>query len=529
MSSLFKGLTEDFRSQTPSNNNLSDEGEVFIAQVLEVIKNTTDLEGLKQEPAATGLIRFNKTTLAKRPESAAAAVAEPLDRANYRLPLAGEQVLVVRRIDRYYYFNVMSPLLGMLLNIDPTLLLSPYESSDLSDVEVDPDVEAIRFELRHDFEQETLKKKTSLQTRPREGETILEGRMGGVIKLTHTNTKEGVWDKEKQITNLGISENGDPMLVIKSHVREKNSEFDITQTNALEDDNINVDRSSLYLTTTQVVPLQVLTSRKMYSWNLPLFQGKFALADDPSARFSSMFPELSYDPNFVPSVDVSGLQAQVGPGGVVSGVNDSGVPGSSATAKSIDDLKVKFQSLGYSWPGQLHFVGIRSSTNINTGGGVATKNRFADLVGYVDETVSPPVVKFFPATTVPGKSYLRTFYPGQNRTAILMPAQYKNGFKIGIHIEYKAFRQNAVFGIFNDRNQDDIPDSTPSDTASGGNYGINLHRAGANYLATTVDNYSAGCQVLQQNIHLQEMLRAAEAASSIMGTTSFTYTLIMSF
>lgn len=534
MSSLYKGLAENYSNTTSPNLNVSDGGEVFIAQVINVFKNTSKASNnttAVDNPYELGLIQFNRANITKKPEKSIGTVAAPLDRSNYRLPMAGEQVLIVRKLGFYFYFDVVSPVFSMLSNVDPTLLENAFESSGAPRITVDPDVEAIRFEVRNDFKQETLSRKTYIQTKPREGETILEGRMGGVIKLTHTNTKEGVWSKEKQITNIGESIDGDPMLLMKATKRRNDAEKVVFSTTALEDDDVNVDASSLYLTTTQNIPVAVNCSSTMYSWNVSIQRGEFGVGTDPSTRYSAMFPEQTYDPSFVPSVNVSGLEALANSagGGMVSGVNDSGVPGSNAKSKSIDELKTQFQSLGYNWPGGMHLVGIRSTTNINTGGGVTTKNSFADLVGFVDETVSPPTVKFFPATTVPGKSYLQEFYPGQDRTAILMPGQYQNAFSVGTHISYEAFRQSTTFGIFNDRNRDDVPDSTPNDTSKGGNYGINLHRAAANGIVSRVDNFSAGCQVVQDNSHLQEMLRAAKAATVATGTKAFTYTLLMSF
>jgi len=153
---------------------------------------------------------------------------------------------------------------------------------------------------------------------------------------------------------------------------------------------------------------------------------------------------------------------------------------------------------------------------------VQTKNKFADLVGVVNSNTGE--VKFFPATTVPGKYYLENFFEGQSRTAILKPGQYNSVYKIGQHnSQYKAFRESTAYVIYTDRNRDDIPDATPQNAS--GVFGMNLHRASANSVTQNVGQYSAGCQVFAAPTSLAEVLRQAEAS----GQPAFTYTLLMSW
>ncbi len=353
--------------------------------------------------------------------------------------------------------------------------------------------------------------------------------MGGLIKFTQTITKDGVWDPSTQIANIGKSVDGDPMLVMRASIRRKEVNNVIQEANLIEDDDINNDESSFYLTTTQKIPVQVATSVSMSSWNVSVTKGKFGLKDDPAARFQSFFPELTYDPNFVPSVNVSGLEQlaydpnAAGGLGNITGVNDPGVPGSSARAKSFDEIKLKFKDLGYNLPAGIHFVGIRSVTNINiNGSGVQTKNKFADLVGVVNSTTGE--VKFFPATTVPGKSYLLEFFGTEKRTGILKPGQYDSVYEIGQHNgKYEAFREKRDYVIYTDTNRDDVPDATPQNAT--GNFHMNLHRSVASGVATNVNDYSAGCQVFAAPTSLAVLLQQAKAS----GQKAFTYTLLMSW
>jgi hypothetical protein len=535
MSSIFKGLTEYFGAASAPSNTFK-EGEVFIGQVLDVGKSTSKftLGAIEitptQNPYSIGMIRFLKANSGTKAEKDVTQIAEPLDRANYRLPFAGEQVLLVKKLGKYYYFDVVTPSFFLRNTIDPTLLQDAFDSSGAPALTVDPEIEAQRFALKNDFSENALNGRAGSFTRVREGDSILEGRMGGAIKFTHTITKDGIWNPETQITNIGKSVDGDPMLIMKASVRRREVNEIIQEPNLIEDDDINEEDSSFYLTTSQNVPIKVAASVSMSSWSVNITKGKLGLSEDPAARLQSFFPALSYDPNFVPSVNVSGLENlaynpnAAGGLGNITGVSDPGVPGSSAKAKTFDEIKLKLQELGYNLPAGVHFVGIRSVTNINTNNsGVQTKNKFADLIGVVDGTSG--VVKFFPATTVPGKSYLLNFYEGETRTAILKPGQYNDAFMVGQHnSSYEAFRQNTTFVIYTDRNRDDIPDVTPQ-VASGAGFGINLHRASANGVTSNVDNYSAGCQVFSAATSLAEFLRVAKAS----GQKAFTYTLLMSW
>lgn len=311
MSTLFRGLAETHRSKTSPNKTTSYDGEVFFAQVLDVVKDGETVGGttVDSTPQLVGAIRFSKATSKKKPESQANNVAVPLDRASYRLPMPGEQVLVMRQLDTYYYFAVVSSLTSMTVNIDPNMFLDAFESNDGPAITADPSIEKERFAGRSDFDQATVYGSSSLFSRVREGETIMEGRMGGVIKLTHTITKEGVWNAEKQIANLGQSDDGDPMLVMKSNVRRKKLEDVGFVSNALEDDDINEDASSFYLTSTQVIPMQIATSVSMSSWSVELSNLDSQTAADDSNSLQSLFPDR-FNPNDTVSVNVSGFNLQ---------------------------------------------------------------------------------------------------------------------------------------------------------------------------------------------------------------------------
>lgn len=303
MSSLFKGLGEFAGGGASQYAHEFRSGEVFIAQVLGLVKESTEADGKKvvdSEPNSIGIIRINRVNLPIVPEKDVTTVAEPLDRNHYRLPVIGEQVLVTQQNGKYYYFTVITSVANLLVNIDPGMMLNSAQSSGTRALLTDSDAERKRFESRLDMTTTLLESKTQLPSRVREGDTILEGRLGGVIKLTQTITKDGVWDKEKQITNIGDTYDGDPMLVMKSTVRSKSYE-DLEIVNppmqGLEDDDVNTENSSIYLTTTQNIPLQLGSSRKCLSWTANLVSAQSSiLTDGETAVLSALIPER-YDPS----------------------------------------------------------------------------------------------------------------------------------------------------------------------------------------------------------------------------------------
>lgn len=321
MSGLFKSLTEYF-GNINQMEAVNRDGEVFIGQVLDVIKNTTvgpDGQTVADTPRSVGMIRFNRASVVKQPEANLTEVAEPLDRSNYRLPFAGEEVLLVRRSAKYYYFSVVTPNSGIANNVNPTLLEDAYKSSNQNKLSIDPAIEAQRFELRSDFEPDTLKRRTTLPSKVREGDTIMEGRFGGVIKLTHTITKENIWNPTTQITNIGQSLDGDPMLVMRSSRKSKAyTEFEGT----LEDDDINAEDASFYLTTTQRIPLSLGASNKCYSWIEGIqtpssLRGPALVTADENSTTLDAFNPGRYDPSKPVDVivNISGANLSAGGGG----------------------------------------------------------------------------------------------------------------------------------------------------------------------------------------------------------------------
>tara|TARA_R100000908_G_scaffold39401_2_gene18262 strand:+ start:10927 stop:11532 length:606 start_codon:yes stop_codon:yes gene_type:complete len=165
----------------------------------------------------------------------------------------------------------------------------------------------------------------------------------------------------------------------------------------------------------------------------------------------------------------------------------------------------------------LNIVGVRSSNPI--------VNEFNDLMCVFWKYEGNWNIYKMQMTSLPGVYWLAN--PSNPLgCAILKEGQYKGVYKIDKHSgKYDALCQRlgnvTVYRDDNrDRNYDEI-----SGTEDTGMFGINIHKAHADYELETVDKWSAGCQVIQDpdeyEIHMDVVKKSAE----IWGN-KFTYTLI---
>lgn len=168
-------------------------------------------------------------------------------------------------------------------------------------------------------------------------------------------------------------------------------------------------------------------------------------------------------------------------------------------------------------PFDLNIFGIRSSNEV--------ANKFDDFIGVFWRTGNEEwELHYWSATTDPGKYYLNNPM-NVNGTAILVPGQYRKSHTIGLHRgQYSALVQRGTVKVFRDRDRDSILDFNPDSTQSG-LFGINIHRANAYKKSTTVDKWSAGCQVFADPGNFDEFMDICYEARNIWGGT-FTYTLL---
>lgn len=168
-------------------------------------------------------------------------------------------------------------------------------------------------------------------------------------------------------------------------------------------------------------------------------------------------------------------------------------------------------------PYNLNIVGIRSANPI--------VNEFNDLLCIFWKYEGNWNIYKMQCTTLPGVYWLAN--PSNPLgTAILKEDQYKSTYSVDKHNgKYDALCQRlAPVTVYRDNNRDREYDEI-SGTENTGMFGINIHRAHADYELETVDKYSAGCQVIQDpdeyEIHMEIVKKAAE-----LWGNSFTYTLI---
>ena len=164
----------------------------------------------------------------------------------------------------------------------------------------------------------------------------------------------------------------------------------------------------------------------------------------------------------------------------------------------------------------LNIIGIRSKSH--------EANSFDDRICVVYKDESGWITRTWKATCDPGSYHLSN--PSRvSGTAILVPGQYRNVYKIGKHRgKYDALTQrNGVVKVYRDSNKDDILDADVSSQEEG-YFGINIHKAGQQ--STRVDKWSAGCQVFANESDFNDFMDICRKQTTERGWRTFTYTLI---
>lgn len=162
----------------------------------------------------------------------------------------------------------------------------------------------------------------------------------------------------------------------------------------------------------------------------------------------------------------------------------------------------------------LNIIGLRTSGS--------DANTFNDRLCVVYKDDKGWVTRTWEGTTDPGL-YWREHPMNVNGTAILCEGQYRGAYKIGKHRgKYDALVQTGGrVTVWRDNNKDEKLDmESPQD----GYFGINLHKAGTN--STSVDKWSAGCQVWANEDDFEEFMKICKKQVETNGWKTFTYTLI---
>ena len=190
--------------------------------------------------------------------------------------------------------------------------------------------------------------------------------------------------------------------------------------------------------------------------------------------------------------------------------------------KSFDFEKL-FKKKGYAYFTKgnynLNIIGVRSNQNNKV------TNKYDDCLVVIYNTELGWKRQIYTITTEPGRSIMKA--PSNTKgTAILAPGQYRGAYKIDKHHgKYDALCQrNKPVKVYRDNNKDDVYDYIPENTETG-MFGINIHRSNEFWTRSTVDGYSAGCQVFNDPKEFVSFMSLVKKAAVIYGNC-FTYTLI---
>ena len=187
------------------------------------------------------------------------------------------------------------------------------------------------------------------------------------------------------------------------------------------------------------------------------------------------------------------------------------------------DFKKLFEKKGYTYFEKgnynMNIIGVRSNQNNKV------TNKYDDCLVLIYNTETGWKRQIYNITTEPGHSSMKA--PSNAKgTAILAPGQYREAYKIDKHNgKYDALCQrNKVVKVYRDNNHDEVYDYKP-ETIDTGMFGINIHRSNETWTRSTVDGYSAGCQVFNDPKEFISFMNLIKKSAKIYGNC-FTYTLI---
>lgn len=183
--------------------------------------------------------------------------------------------------------------------------------------------------------------------------------------------------------------------------------------------------------------------------------------------------------------------------------------------KTYEEIEKMFAENKYAFfKGELNLNIFAIRTHVNT-------NIFDDYIYLVFEQDGKKIVKSYPCTTDAGKYYL-TKPMNPNGTAIMVPGQYRGAYAIGKHTSYEALRQIKPIKYWRDNDKDsehDMSGKIFEEIAF-----TNIHRASKYNKTPKIDNYSAGCIVIQDPKNFDEMMSLCKLSAKKYGN-SFTFTL----
>ena len=165
----------------------------------------------------------------------------------------------------------------------------------------------------------------------------------------------------------------------------------------------------------------------------------------------------------------------------------------------------------------LNLFGIRSE--------LGEVDEFNDIIGMAFRNdFGDEQVVCFKATTDPGLYWLKNKMGNINGTAILCPGQYRQCWDLGFHKGYQALQQSPVakFKVWRDNDADG--DLDESGTLYADVSGLNCHTTSFKNDVEKVGRYSAGCQVIQDDLDFHQFMSIIKKSANKYGSR-FSYTL----
>ena len=247
-----------------------------------MLDDKTQREAFKKfgEWSSIGCIFFDKLNQPNpNPQFATDNFARPLFPNQSTIPLENEVVYIMTLPNSnvqsnvndvsYYYFQPINIWNSVHHNAIPDPIngnsLPPSQQQDYTETEGG----AVRRVTDGGTEIElgdTFQEKLSIRNLlPYEGDNLIQGRWGNTIRLGSTvlNPKiKNTWSRD--------GEDGDPIIIIKNGQHDESSDPWVPQ---IED--INTDKSSVYLTSTQAIPIEVASKNYESYFSPPTTPDKF--------------------------------------------------------------------------------------------------------------------------------------------------------------------------------------------------------------------------------------------------------------
>jgi predicted chitinase len=307
MSSFFKGLGDVYNPKSPvpvATPQKYTFEKVRHGQVLDVVYDQDS--PYYGTDGGIGVIRFRHVYEDyNKPEEAIQLFAFPLDRTNYTLPLPGEQVLIypilVGQSILFAYGQIVQHDFNSVYNVHPLLSTdSKYINPDVLQALINVEVTSQRFKKKLYIPYEVYENASRTATNIREGDTIIQGRFGSMVRFTST-MEEVVNKSMNKDMSIGVdvlgksfsTGDGDPVLVLQANRVDLKS----LEQHGVTDLDINNIDSCVYLTSTQTMPMQLACSKNLYTWSVEAMAGSPKKAvDEDTAALSKLFPD-GYNPN----------------------------------------------------------------------------------------------------------------------------------------------------------------------------------------------------------------------------------------